>query len=507
MKPCLRTRRDVLKAAGLGVATGLVRGKVAVAASRKPRPNVLLITSEDNGPHLGCYGDPYARTPNLDKLAAGGVRFTHAYVTNPVCSPSRGSIFTGLYPHQNGQRGLATHKYAMFRKWPNLVSVLKAAGYRTGIIGKIHVNPENAFPCDFRAFPGSNFNKRPVRKFAAEAGTFIQSGEGPFFLMVNFPDAHFPLLRQDGGLPAEPQTAGEVKTLPFVGADSERLRGFTANYYNCLSRLDTGVGLLLDALERAGVADNTLVIYLGDHGAQFSRGKTTLYEGGVHVPFLVRRPGKATAGLVREELVSSIDILPTVLAATGAPVPRDLPGRSLLPLCERGQVAWREVVFTENDGATPFWTFPTRTVRDRRYKLHVSLLRDRPHPTYAYYAEQKLAFFKAGTNARELAAAPEHVRQAYATWRDPPPVALYDLRKDPYEWHNLAGRPEYADVQARLMKAMADWQHRTADPMADPAKRKRYVAEMDGVMERKVNYRRQKGFRWQYLDDLAPTGP
>ena len=110
------------------------------------RPNVLLIVSEDNGPELGCYGDPYARTPHLDRLAEEGVRFENAFVPYSVCSPSRAAFLTGLYPHQNGQIGLATHKFAMYREdTPNIVTLLKAAGYRTGLIGKLHVNPEHRF--------------------------------------------------------------------------------------------------------------------------------------------------------------------------------------------------------------------------------------------------------------------------------------------------------------------------------------------------------------------------
>lgn len=163
------TRRDVLRAAGLGAATGLIHGSNAMAAKRKVRQNVLLITSEDNGPHLGCYGDPYAKTPHLDRLAARGTRFAHAYITNPVCSPPRGSILTGLYPHQNGQIGLATHRYAMYRKWPNIVSLTRGAGYRTGMVGKLHVNPASAFPLDHHPLPGSNFHKRDMRRFASTA--------------------------------------------------------------------------------------------------------------------------------------------------------------------------------------------------------------------------------------------------------------------------------------------------------------------------------------------------
>ena len=499
-------RRRFLKLGLAGAASALTR---AALADNRPkdapkRPNVLLIVSEDNGPELGCYGDKFAQTPALDRLAGEGVRFHNAYITNPVCSPSRSSIFTGLYPHQNGQIGLATHKYAMFRKWPNVVSLLKKGGYRTGVIGKIHVNPESAFPFGFRpnCSKYNTFSRRDVKRVAEVANGFMTQSADPFFLMVNYSDAHFPLIRQYAGLPIKPLEGKDVKTLPFVGADNPRLRGFTANYYNCLSRLDTGVGLLLGALRGAGKADNTLVMYVGDHGAQFSRGKTTLYEGGVRVPLILRRPGRIRPGTVRRELVSTIDILPTVLEAVGLKGPRNLPGRSLLPLGEGKTVAWREYVFTEKAGSAPFWTFPRRGVRDGRYKLIVSLLQDRENPMHDAYVTQQNAFFKAGTSAAEIASAPEPVRKGYATWKQGPPVELYDLRADPHEWANLAGRPEYADVQKRLLTALRDWQKKTRDPLTDPAKLKMLAEEMDQVVKQKIDYRRKKTFRWGYLEYL-----
>ena len=473
------------------------------------RPNVLLITSEDHGPHLSCYGDPNVNTPNLDRLASRGMRLANAFVTYSVCSPSRASILTGLYPHQNGQIGLATHKFAMFRHWPNVPSILKQAGYRTGIIGKLHVNPPEAFPFDFQTLTGSNFNDRPVQKFADLAADFMTASDQPFFLMVNYPDAHFPLLRTQYGLPERPMSAEDVhRMLPEVGIDSPRLRRHAADYYNCLMRLDAGIGLLIERLEDAGKADNTLVIYLSDHGAQFSRGKTTVYEGGLRVPMIVCWPGHVKAGLVREELVSSIDILPTIIAATRVKDRIALPGRSLLPLGEGRQVTWRRYLFTGKAGSTAFWTFPQRTVRDERYKLILNLTPDRPCPTAEAYEEHWGTFFIAGCTAEEIAGAPEHVRRAYATWKRPPELELYDLREDPHEVHNLAGSPEHTAVEERLARALGQWQRDTGDPFADPKMLARYLEETRQVSEKygglDSRYRGDKNFRWNYLEYLAP---
>jgi len=201
------------------------------------RPNVLLIVSEDNGPELGCYGDRYARPRNLDRLTAGGVRFNRAFITQAGCSQSRSSIHTGLYPHQNGQIGLATWGFRMYREdTPNLARQLKKAGYHTGIIGKLHINPESAFPFDMKEIPSGNFACKNLADYAKYAETFFKAQDTPFFLSVNYPEAHNPWIRQVDGLPKQPLEAGDVKSLAYFGLDTPKLRELNANYYNCLSR-------------------------------------------------------------------------------------------------------------------------------------------------------------------------------------------------------------------------------------------------------------------------------
>lgn len=481
----------------------------ALAEDKPPRPNVLLITSEDHGPHLSCYGDPNVRTPHLDRLAGQGIRFTNAYVTYSVCSPSRASLLTGLYAHQNGQMGLATHKFAMFRSWPNIASLLRKAGYRTGIIGKLHVNPAKAFPFDFKALGGSNFNDRPMHKFAKLVNRFIRASDKPFFLMINYPDAHFPLLRQQHGLPEKPMSTKDIKRmLPEVAIDTPRLRKHAANYYNCLMRLDSGIGLLLKRLDQAGKANNTLVIYLSDHGAQFSRGKTTAYEAGLRVPMMVRWPKHIKPGLVGNELVSSIDILPTILEATGVKAPDHLSGQSLLALGRGEKKKWRRYLFTGKAGSTAYWTFPQRTIRDERYKLILNLTPGRTCPTAVAYEKHQGTFFVAGCTAEEIAGASRQVRQAYAVWRRPPKIELYDLQSDPHELHNLAGQAAHAKTEKRLLARLRQWQRETNDPFLNKDLLARYLAETARVSKKyggpQSRYRRDRSFRWKYPEYLAP---
>ena len=470
---------------------------VTVVSTRAPdlvaatRPNILLIVSEDNGPEIGAYGDRHARTPHLDRLAAEGVRFNRAYVTQAGCSQSRSSIMTGLYPHQNGQLGLATWGFRLYRAdTPNLPRNLKAAGYRTGLIGKLHINPESAFPFDFAEIPQGNFARRNLADYAKHAESFMRAGDAPFFLSVNFPDAHRPWTRQVDGLPREPLAAGAVPPMAYMGVDEPVLRQQVADYYNCMSRLDTLVGDVLAALQRSGKADNTLVVYLGDHGADMLRGKRTSYEGGVRIPLIVRWPVAAKRGQVREELVSTIDLMPTALALAEAAPVADLPGRSLLPLVCGEQPAWRTHLFTEyHTHATKSNFYPQRTVRDDRYKLIENLLPGEVNPGYVFTLDGHLE----GDLHGAVRAAPAEVRAAYARMEKPAQWELYDLKADPFEFRDLSGEPGHAAVLARLQKELGQWRQQTADPLLQPKNLARLKQEIAGSSKQEA-----REISWQY---------
>ncbi len=471
--------------------------------------NILLIVSEDNGPELGCYGDPYARTPNLDQLASQGVLFKNAFVPYSVCSPSRACFLTGLYPHQNGQIGLATHKFAMYSKdTPNFATLFKEAGYRTGLIGKLHVNPESAFPFDFRAIKGANFGrKNPVTDYADHAKEFWneQAKGHPWFLSVNYPDAHLPFLKKVNGRPDKPLNADDVKPMPWVGVDTPRLRNEVANYYNCMERLDTGVGLLLDALEESGESENTVVIYIGDHGAQFPRGKGTVYEGGLRVPMLIRWPGVARAGLVREELVSTVDLLPTALAAANPGETRrelNLPGYDLRPLLGGGKPeTWRQYEYGFTTGSFPRAVFVQHSIRDARYKLISSPLPGTTnHDARTYLDETHPHFVVSGATSKDQEMASPQTKAAWERWEKPPRYELYDLESDPSEWKNLADDPKFSEIKTRLTNALTEWQTRSADPFIDPVRVERFVEHQ--LDFRDLRYKSIKDFRWPYLDEF-----
>ena len=454
------------------------------ADGKSRRPNILLIVSEDTGQDFSCYGDTNVRTPHLDSLAEQGVLFENAYVTQSVCSPSRSTIFTGLFPHQNGQLGLATHGYTMFRSFPTSYSILKQAGYATGLIGKTHVKPEAAVEdqVDYRAIESPNFGKEDLAGYARHAAAFIETAKDrPFFLTVNFPDTHWPFQDQVEGRPETPLEPEDVTVMPYVGMTNARIRKYAAGYYNCVQRLDGCVGELLEALERSGRAGNTLVIYIGDHGAQMARGKIWPLEAGVKIPYLLRWPGVAAAGVRCRELVSTIDLLPTFLDVAGLPSREELPGRSLVGLVQGGIGEFRAYLAVERNCDVAFAHFPQRAIRDKRYKLLWSPLRDRPDPGVGCYLRHSHPAYCGCPSAEELEQAPERVRQVYATWLHPPEYQLYDLDQDPWEFENLAGEAQYARVEERLKSALLDWMRDTGDWIADPQKLAKLTAENDSV--------------------------
>ena len=457
----------------------------ACGAADKSRPlNVLFITADDLGLVIGSYGETLIETPHMDALAAEGVRFEVAYVTQASCSPSRSSMFTGMYVHSTGQYGLTgptREEDAWFKLHPELrdktiPNLLKKAGYRTGIIGKLHVAPESSFQFDFRP----KVNTREVRKVAAAAEDFLaQAGGQPFFLMVNYSDPHafrkpdnpkewyFP--PQVDGLPENPLPPSEKTIFPWQRIDTPEQRVRTAGYYNAVQRLDDGIGMLMDVMRRRGHGDDTLVIFVGDHGPPFARGKTTVYEAGLRVPFIVKWPGVSPAGMASRAMVSTVDILPTILDATGQPIPENVQGRSLRPVLSDPEAAWREYLAGEYHfhGVTVF--YPRRAIRDRRWKLIHNLLAGRAKPWPRID----------GDDAYRISQGPEYagtdVQRAFATFADPPEFELYDLENDPVEFHNLAGDPAHAATLERMKQALLEWRRETNDPFLDPAWIEKYI--------------------------------
>ena len=384
-------------------------------------------------------------------------------------------MFTGLYVHSNGQYGLTNasdfslHPHLHDATIPN---ILKRAGYRTGIVGKLHVDPEENFQWDERA----RINGRAVREMAGFAEDFIsQNPAEPFFLMVNYSDPHayrerdpqtnevitdWTFRDQYEGVPETLVEPSEKTVLPFQRIDTPEQRKRVAGYYNEVKRVDDGVGMLLEALERQGHADDTLVIFVGDHGPPFNRGKTTVYEGGLRVPFLVRWPG-VSKPMRSSAMVSTVDILPTILDATGAEPAVEMQGMSLRPVLESANAEWREYLVGEFHMHGAPW-YPRRAIRDSRYKLIHNLLAGSLLPSNRIDGDIGYAV------SREARYEGTPIRRAFDVYADPPEFELYDLNQDPWEFDNLAGRPEVAEIEERLKAALEEWRRETDDPCLDP---------------------------------------
>ena len=462
---------------------------IAIMASSSwssERPNVLLITADDLGLQLSCYGDAIARTPNLDRLAERSVRFRTAYVSQASCSPSRSTMFTGLYPHANGHYGLANadvgfrvHEELIDRLLPN---VLKRAGYRTGIIGKLHVNPEQRFAFDQRHKEG--FGSRDVElqlKFARE---FISADDdAPWFLMLNLFDPHVARNRRpDGsrgpqyfpdrvkGLPRKVLTASDVTPWPWQGIDKPEQLKKIAGFYNCVHRIDVAIGILMKMLKEAGHDDDTLIILLGDHGPPFTRGKTSCYEAGLRVPFIARWPSVSQPH-VSDRLVGSVDIYPTILDAAGIKLPGGLHGRSLRSVLRPNKNAdWRQTLVAEFQfhGATPF--FPRRAITDGRYKLIHNLLAGTARASNSIDGDSAWSW------AQDLPKS-HPARIAMDRLANPPEWELYDLESDPNEFYNLTADETFKSVESRLKAKLTRWQEETDDRFGDPEFRKAVVSK------------------------------
>ena len=263
-----------------------------LAAEAQPaRKNVVLLIADDLGLDLGCYGNGAIRTPHIDALAAAGTRFTHGFACVSSCSPSRATLYTGLHTHHSGQYGLAhgTHNAHTFRHVGSLPNLLGAVGgYRTGIIGKLHVQPKEVYPWDVE-IPGG----RNVPLMARQAKTFIeQAGDKPFFLVMGYTDPHraASTFGNYKPVPGVPDATYDPKAvvLPYHLPDAPDTRADVADYYRSVSRLDHGIGLMMSLLKDTKHDGDTLVIFLSDNGIPFPGAKTTLYDPGLHLPLIVK---------------------------------------------------------------------------------------------------------------------------------------------------------------------------------------------------------------------------
>ncbi|MEX0586121.1 MAG: sulfatase, partial [Pirellulales bacterium] len=366
----------------------VVLALIAQPSFAAPR-NVVLIVADDLGLQLGCYGESTIKTPHIDALAAAGTRFRNAYCTTASCSPSRTVLLTGLYNHANGQYGLehAAHHFRTKERIMSLPNLLARSGYRTLSIGKLHIGPESVYPFHSAANEGTQGSRNTVRMAENAKKLLAAADNRPFFLYFCPTDPHRsgpsgfangPADRYPGVKPIiyDPASINVPKWLP----DQPEVRGDWSEYYQSISRLDQGVGALVQAIKDSGHWDDTLIIFLSDNGPPFPGAKTTLYEPGMHLPLIVRHPG-SKAGIAIDALVNWTDIAPTILDFAGRPDDaRGMQGRSLLKILDEPKPPGWDTLYASHTFHEVTMYYPMRLIRQGDLKLILNLAHALPFP-------------------------------------------------------------------------------------------------------------------------------
>jgi N-sulfoglucosamine sulfohydrolase len=458
--------KNVLLKSGLlcALSFAFASGEARAAVERSaPRLNVLWLIGEDLGPHLGSYGTKQVFTPHLDRLAAQGVRFTRAFTTAPVCSPSRSAFMTGMYQTTIGAHNHRSHRddgYRLPEGVRLITDWMRDAGYFTANVVELPA------ALGFKGTGKTDWNfTHDGKPFDSKTWDDLKARQ-PFFAQINFSETHRRF--------KSPKRADPAKVdLPPYYPDHPVARADWAAYLDEASELDRKVGEILALLEREGMAENTVVFFFGDNGEAHVRGKQFTYDSGLRVPLIVRWPkghprpkGLPRPGTVDGRLVEAIDFAPTVLHLAGAPKPAKMQGRILFGPRKEPP---RQYAFAARDRCDET-VFRFRSVRDARYRFTRNFTPERPLLQINAYKEQQYPVWNL---LKELGAQGKlNPIQAALTAPNMPAEELYDLNRDPHEIRNLAGstRPEHRAALARLRKALETWieesndQGRTFEP-------------------------------------------
>ena len=432
-------RRDFLAVAGAAIPA-LIIGSYVWAKGAKREPNIVWLIADDAGwKDFGCYGHPTIRTPNIDKLAEEGVRFTHAFVTSPQCSPSRSSMWTGKYAHSMGTEDLHV---SLPKDQVILPELLRQKGYYSGNVCKLHLGEDATDKFDFI--------HQDIKAWEEFMDT--RPKDRPFFLTLGFTDPHRPY--QKGSF--EPaHTRDDVIVPPYL-PDTDEVREDLALYYDEISRMDAEIGELLNRLEQEGLEKDTVVFFWSDNGQLFPRAKGTVYDAGIAEPLIVRWKANLTPG-VRHGLASLVDITPTVLDIAGVKAPVDIQGRSMLPEIISEKAPGRDYIFAERN-----WhdiDDHVRTVRSKRFKYIRNYFPMEPFCIPAD-AAASITF----QEMRALRDAGKLTAEQMLMFRWPRPAEeLYDLENDSDEFRNLADEPAYQTVLGQLRRQLDKWIAQTND--------------------------------------------
>lgn len=453
--------------------------------------NVLVMLGDDVGFESSVYNNTVCKTPNFDRVAKRSVTIRHGYTSVSSCSPSRSALLSGLPNHQNGMYGLhhSVHHFNAFDGVKSLPAILKTANIKTGIIGKKHIGPSYVYKFDYEQTELNNNllqcarNVTRMKEFVREF--FAMNQSRPFFLYIGFNDCHrcpdskygdfcekFGSGKPGFGVIPDWKPAyydpKDVIVPPFL-PDTPATRGDISNQYTSMSRLDAGVGMLLDELESHGYLDETLIIFTADNGIPFPNAKTNLYEPGMGEPYLISSPSdKSRWGQVSDAMVSTIDIVPTVLDWMEVPFPSynlngvkvKLSGKSLLPLTHQEQSIGFDQVFSSHNFHEVYMYYPMRVMRNNQYRLLHNLNYLAPYPIATdLYDNPTFRDIMNHTKSGQPTKWFKTLEQYY--YRDE--YELYDLMNDPLELNNLARNESYSSVFQDMRNTLYKWRLATND--------------------------------------------
>jgi uncharacterized sulfatase len=418
---------------------------------------VLWISCEDISPHLGCYGDPHAITPNLDTLASEGVRYTHAFTAAGVCAPNRSSIITGMYQNSIGTHHMRCN--AVLPKWLKPFPMLmKQAGYY----------------CTNNSKTDYQFREPSARTIWNESGGRAhwknRTKDEPFFAVFNFTGCHESGIASEGKYrsvtkdltTAERQDSAELTTLPPYYPDTPVTREDWKRNYELITAMDAWAGGLIDELKEAGLYENTIIFFWSDHGVGLPRAKRWLYDSGTRIPLIVRIPkslrddDQGKPNTVDDRLVCSVDFAPTVLNLAGVPIPNKLQGQ---PFLGTKLPPKRKHVFGARDRMDERYDI-IRTVRDQRFRYVRNFEPLKPYYQYMNTPEKGATMIEI-RRAEQSGNLTETMAVFSAATK--PAEELYDLENDFHEVNNLADNPEHAGKLAEMRTALKDWQNEIGD--------------------------------------------
>lgn len=407
---------------------------------------VFIIADDCTFRDIGCYGGQ-AKTPNIDRLANEGMRFTRCFQAAPMCSPTRHNLYTGIYPVKSGAYPNHTFVKGGIK---SVVHYLKPKGYRVALSGKTHINPRTSFPFEYST-KGNNPDLDKIDQLFEDS----VKEKTPFCLFACSNEPHSPW---DKGNQSDydPQ---KIKLPPYF-VDTAETREAYCKYLAEIGYYDWQVGQILKKLDKHGLQEDTMVVVVSEQGSGFPFAKWTCYENGLQSAMVVRWPGKIKAGSKTSAMVEYVDVLPTFLDAAKFNIPKVLEGQSFLPVLLGNKHAHKKYVYglmTTKGINNGSGNYGIRSVRDERYKYIWNFT---PDVEFQNACTQSMVF-KSWIKKAQSGDTDAKDKVNRYQWR--PEIEIYDLEKDPYEWNNLAGKSEVKTIQQRLSNALKKWMKSQGD--------------------------------------------